>query len=100
MASSSNSKQQPIPNANERTQTPLIGESATDLNVTLSRHQWMNVVSGLSIAAGQAGLQRDFEQMFAYTGLCTFFGTRLGVSTQITGIGESPPGAKARAATA
>ena len=74
-----------------------------DLAINLNRSQWMTIVGALSIAAGDVALgfratgqtasrnERDYEQMFTYTGLCTSIGARLGMTAQTAGIGDLPP---------
>ena len=64
---------------------------AGDLSITLNRQQWMNIVGALSIAAGQAALERDYEQMFNFNGVCGFLGQRLGLVQQISGVSDLPP---------
>lgn len=73
------------------------GES---LSITLNRAQWLHVVGACSIAAGQLAAERDFEQMFAYSGVCVSIGQRLGLSTTQGIGGDLPPPALARAAGA
>ena len=70
-----------------------------DLTITLNRSLWMSITGALSIAAGQAALAGNYEQMFSYTGACNSIGARLGVTQQISGVTDtSPPLARAAVA--
>ena len=90
----------------ERPDTPIAPqvESFTngvngDLNLNFSREQWMDMAGAVSIAAGQAAIERSYDQMFRYNALSATLATRLVWGSSIAGVlGESPP--KVRAAGA
>lgn len=62
-----------------------------DLNINLNRSQWQTIMGSLAIASGQVAVQRDYEQVFAYTGLCNTIGGRLGLGQQTAAVGDLPP---------
>lgn len=91
--------------ANERVgdSVPLV-ESFTNgngdvLNINLNRSQWNLIMGSLAIASGQVAIQRDYEQVYAISGLCNQIGARLGFGQQTATVGDLPP-PTARAASA
>jgi hypothetical protein len=77
------------------------GNGNGDLAINLNRGQWQTIVCSLAIASGQVAVQqRDYEQVFAYAGLCNTIGARLGLGQQTAAVGDLPPPERTRAASA
>jgi len=86
--------------ANANAVPPVESFTNGDLTITLNRQQWTNIVGALSIAAAQVAIEREYEQMFLYNGICGYLGQRLGVTQQMVSGGDLPPPQLTRAATA
>jgi hypothetical protein len=77
------------------------GDLNQPLTMSLTLNQWRIVVGALSIAAAELAIERNYQQMFEYTGICSFLGQRLGMGAQqqshVSDL--SPPFSRAVAAT-
>jgi len=75
-------------------------QTLIDFSRDFNRSDWTNLMSANVLAAAQAQLMGNSEQMYGYTRYAYLIGTRLGVWGQTAGVSDSSPPARVRTAGA